>query len=117
MLFLSLDGNVLPNMHSKSLLLVSGDVLALLAFAAAGRANHGAGEVFDVETLNTALPFLIGRRVLPPPTTLPSHTSLRSFQFPYIPAHLPHPYPPAAKAGSPRRPSSEHSGLRPRAGT
>ena len=53
-------------MGSKSLLLVSGDVLALLAFAAAGRANHGAGEVFDVETLYTALPFLIGKRVPPP---------------------------------------------------
>ena len=74
-------------MCSKSLLLVSGDVLALLAFAAAGRANHGAGEVFDVETLYTALPFLIGKG--PSPLVI-YHPALHGLRFPTVAAHRPY---------------------------
>ena len=44
----------------KTVLLVSGDLAALLLFAAIGRANHG--ESLDaVSVLKTAAPFLIGR--------------------------------------------------------
>lgn len=39
-------------------LLVAGDAAALLLFAVIGRINHG--EVLDVETLTTVLPFWIG---------------------------------------------------------
>ena len=39
-------------------MLAAGDLVALLAFAAAGRANHGEG--IDVETFVTALPFIVG---------------------------------------------------------
>lgn len=39
-------------------MLVSGDILGLLLFAVIGRVNHG--EILDVETIGTALPFMIG---------------------------------------------------------
>ena len=47
--------------RSKTALLATGDIVALLLFAAAGRVNHG--EVLDAETLTTALPFIIGERI------------------------------------------------------
>lgn len=47
--------------RSKTALLATGDLVALLLFAAAGRVNHG--EVLDAETLTTALPFIIGERI------------------------------------------------------
>ncbi|PNH03153.1 hypothetical protein TSOC_010792, partial [Tetrabaena socialis] len=40
-------------------LLAAGDLVALLLFAAAGRANHS-GEGLAAETLSTALPFVLG---------------------------------------------------------
>eukprot|EP00195_Chlamydomonas_chlamydogama_P014702 CAMPEP_0202899370 /NCGR_PEP_ID=MMETSP1392-20130828/7622_1 /ASSEMBLY_ACC=CAM_ASM_000868 /TAXON_ID=225041 /ORGANISM="Chlamydomonas chlamydogama, Strain SAG 11-48b" /LENGTH=251 /DNA_ID=CAMNT_0049585535 /DNA_START=22 /DNA_END=777 /DNA_ORIENTATION=- len=43
---------------SKALLLAGGDAAFILLFAVIGRINHG--ELLDVETLNTALPFWIG---------------------------------------------------------
>ena len=39
--------------------LVAGDALAILAFAAIGRGNHGEGVGF-AETASTALPFALG---------------------------------------------------------
>ena len=48
----------MPSALSKTALLAAGDLVALLAFAAAGRANHGEG--IDAETLITALPFIVG---------------------------------------------------------
>lgn len=38
--------------------MLGGDALALLLFAAVGRMNHG--EPVNADTLNTAMPFLIG---------------------------------------------------------
>ncbi|GAX73629.1 hypothetical protein CEUSTIGMA_g1080.t1 [Chlamydomonas eustigma] len=43
---------------SKLALLAAGDLVAILAFAAVGRINHGG--VADLETIYTALPFLAG---------------------------------------------------------
>lgn len=44
-------------------LLVGGDTLALLLFAAIGRRNHGEGLQL-LQTLNTAVPFLVGLSLL-----------------------------------------------------
>jgi hypothetical protein len=48
--------------RSKAALLVAGDTAALLLFAAVGRANH-AGDGMGMETVATALPFLVGEWV------------------------------------------------------
>ena len=44
-------------------LLVGGDTAALLLFAAVGRRNHGEGLQL-LQTVNTALPFLVGLSLL-----------------------------------------------------
>ncbi len=46
-------------LRSKALAIAGGDVAALLAFAAVGRASHG-WDVVDFETLATAGPFIAG---------------------------------------------------------
>jgi hypothetical protein len=43
-------------------LLAAGDLVALLAFAAVGRINHGG--VADLETIYTAMPFIAGRYMM-----------------------------------------------------
>lgn len=48
-----------PTNWGKVRLLIAGDIGTLLAFAAIGRASHG-WDVASVETLQTALPFMVG---------------------------------------------------------
>eukprot|EP01023_Acetabularia_acetabulum_P068768 TRINITY_DN980_c0_g1_i2.p1 TRINITY_DN980_c0_g1~~TRINITY_DN980_c0_g1_i2.p1 ORF type:complete len:217 (-),score=30.36 TRINITY_DN980_c0_g1_i2:373-1023(-) len=42
----------------QTLQIIGGDIFCIILFAIIGRINHG--EVLDVETINTALPFMVG---------------------------------------------------------
>jgi hypothetical protein len=57
-----------PRMYQRTALLVTGDLLALLAFAAIGRRSHGeaAGFAAAFEVVRTAAPFIVGWLIAAP---------------------------------------------------